>query len=267
MKTAAILLSRQALRPSGTTPWVRAAMAAMDWVAEKKLALYTSLGVPTWELLAAAAAIKGVPQILIIPAVTTDDFNNLRDYARSQFKLTARDTVTMLSGADHPLTKQDLQRERDRYIINNARNILPVSIRRGGNLEELMLSRDPVSFVTDFHIHYSRRHEPLRYSIDESKLSPEILSVDRKYIIHWTRTSNSPWPGETFHEYYGAIISSSVYPRSAFSTLQRILSNGCIIGSSRHMPGNLATVSFTGADPKIICSAHEMACTLSGNVV
>ncbi len=54
--TAAILLSRQPLRPCGQTPWVTKVVEAVSWIREQKLTLLSSVGMQTWEMITAVGS-------------------------------------------------------------------------------------------------------------------------------------------------------------------------------------------------------------------
>ncbi|MCM2272625.1 MAG: hypothetical protein NDJ18_08750, partial [candidate division Zixibacteria bacterium] len=60
-RRAAILLSRQPLRPCGATPWVRNTVAAVRSLKERDLRICGSVGMQTWELITASAALEAVP--------------------------------------------------------------------------------------------------------------------------------------------------------------------------------------------------------------
>jgi hypothetical protein len=73
LKTATILLSRQPLRPSLNDAWVRQSIMAVSWVKDNNLVLACSVGMQTWELVAALASMKGVPMRLYVPVADGDN--------------------------------------------------------------------------------------------------------------------------------------------------------------------------------------------------
>ena len=102
---------------------------------------------------------------------------------------------------------------------------------------------------SDFTVEYKPRRSPLAYTISESDINPELDALERKYLFHWTRTSNTAWPGEKLIDFYRDILTSTAYPRSAYRSLTNILKTKIIRSSSEHMPGGAMTVSFSNRAP------------------
>jgi hypothetical protein len=112
-----------------------------------------------------------------------------------------------------------------------------------------------LSSVTDkeinrtFSIPFCSKYTRQARHYNKKLVNKAIDTIAGDYLIHWTRTSFRPWPAETLHNYYDSILSSEVFPRSAYATLNTILSSHTIIASPRHMPLNSKCVSFTGKSP------------------
>jgi len=141
--------------------------------------------------------------------------------------------------------------ERDRTIVNSSNFLIPISIRPKGLMSGLLFSaeKEQKSIIKDFETKYDSSKKSLAYSIDQSKISRQIRRYDKKTLIHWTRSSNGPWPNESLLNYYRNILKSDQYPRLAIDTLRKISSDKMIIASSKNMPGKVPTVSFSSLEP------------------
>ena len=249
-KTAALLLSRQALRPCARTNWVRRALEAVKLLKENRLVLLSSTGMTTWEMLTTLGSIYKMPVNLYLICSSNEDFSRQREYAFEQFDLDDNNTeFTPVLIEDNDYSKEDKMTARDKRIIEAADLLIPVSIKKGGNMARLLKQNGGKEIIRDFEITYEKRQKPLAYEIDPSRLSADIFSLSDKYLFHWTRTFNTAWPGERLIDYYRDILSNPVYPRSAFDTLKRILTLRKIISSGKHMPGGVQTVSFSASSP------------------
>ena len=100
-----------------------------------------------------------------------------------------------------------------------------------------------------FAVPHERGKQPVAYRLDNDRLNPELARIGRRYLIHWTRASNGPWPDERAIDFYAAVIESHTYPRSVFCTLMNILLNSRITATGTNMPDRTATVSLSGLPP------------------
>jgi hypothetical protein len=253
MKTSAILLSRQPLRPCRLTPWVRQTLLAVDWVKENHLCLFTSLGMQTWEFLIYLAQIRKIQQLVLIPVTSEHEFKTLQQNTIDQFALD-RSLVRFRAIVPKAIDNESRQLlyARDHAAVFEADVLIPVSIRAKGHMEDLMqkkINEKQGEVITRFQIEYQKRGNPLAYDIEREKLPSETINIGDRYIIHWTRASNGSWPFEKKHAYFSAVAKSDFYPRNAFHTLQNIIKTGKIIASSAHMPRGIPAVSFSGLVP------------------
>ena len=142
--------------------------------------------------------------------------------------------------------KKEWLSRRDRFIVDTADLILPVSVREGGNLDALINGhRKKVN--SDFSVPYEKslRSRP-RYS--QLEHNPAIFEDD--LIIHFTRSSSSAWPGESDFDFYmGIIRSKNEYVHSARNALINILKSGIIHAGSRHIRGGFRVVGFADVNP------------------
>ncbi len=250
--TGTVLLSRQALRPCGKTRWIEKSVEAVSWLKKKELTLCSSVGVQTWELITALGSLNNLNLDLFVTADNEEEFKAISSRTLQQFDLD-RSTVHFLPvlpqkpGTD----KKAIWRLRDQYVANRAQYILPLSIRTGGHMETITnLNRSVGKTInSDFAVEYKPRRSPLAYTISKGDINLELDALEKDYLIHWTRTFNTAWPGERLIDFYRDILASSEYPRSAFHSLINILKTKVIRSSSDHMPGGALTVSFSNRAP------------------
>ncbi|NOY88106.1 MAG: hypothetical protein GXO93_01795 [FCB group bacterium] len=103
--------------------------------------------------------------------------------------------------------------------------------------------------ITAFLTPHQKRQKPLAYTINPDKINPQLINREKEYLIHWTRSFKSAWPTEKLIDFYRAICASVTYPRTAFRTLQNIITTGIIKATSKNMPHNTKTVSFSSLPP------------------
>jgi hypothetical protein len=244
-KTAAILISRQPLRTSLKSPWLEAARKAVIWSGKNGYTLITSAGVKTWEMLLYLAARYSVSFKTMLIAFNEREYREKCEWVRTQFRLKEYSSFVPVICTE----KKSAGHLRDRIIAEAADTLIPVSVRSGGNIRSLLdkIEKSGKPVESRFEIPYRKRDEKIKYSLTNEIAGIKLQDTLDPYLIHWTRTSEGPWPGEILADYYEAILNSESYPRDAFSTLKKILSEGVITASSRHMPSGIRTVSFTGA--------------------
>ena len=251
-KTAAILLSRQPLRPTGGTGWVRQAGLAVRWIKDRGMILCCSIGMQTWEVLTALAVAENVPLKLVIPHDNHISFDQRCHETLRQLNLGEHSvTFIMACNAFDKSSKSDNMKLRDRAVIEFANLLLPVSVRKDGGMNALISEAEDDGIKVDrqFEIDYTDRSEPMVIKIDSRRLRDDLDELAAPYLIHWTRTTNSAWPDERLIDYYRAIVASETYPRLGLSTLEHILQTRRLIGSTKNMPGNEATISFSALLP------------------
>lgn len=251
MRYAAIMLSRQPLRPTGQTPWVKKSVEAVRWLKDNGLGLTSSVGLQTWELLTTQALEEAIPLRLVLPCSSSEEFINLCDRVLLDFGLSEDLVEFAMVREEVAKSRLGLSAARDRQIMETADLLIPVSCRPNGNMRALLdeAQKRGQEVEERFAVETFHQTEPLKYEVADWSLNPALLDIAGKYLIHWTRATNSPWPGETRVKFYRDILKSEAWPRSAYATLQRIVRMKKILASPRHMPRNTPTVSFSALSP------------------
>ncbi len=256
MKDVAVLLSRQPLRPTGSAPWIRAVAAAADRIKRHGLHWLTSVGMSTWEFQVAYAGLNQMKQTVFISAADRNEYEARKKLVAEDFELNPDLTEFKSVIPPHRLSRERLMKTRDEMIVNRADILMPVSIRPKGTMSRLLTSsgRTTKTIDRDFEISYRQRSQPLTYEIDSRRLNLKLHAIGGRYLTHWTRAANKAWPDESSLDYWSDILDSDTYPRSALDTLKYILISGKLIASSRHMPRQMPTVSFSALPPLDVVS-------------
>ena len=224
------------------------AQRTVCWCRDNNHVVVTSVGVPTRNLVTALCAIEQVPCELLFPSVTKIEAEMvMADYGLSQ-------NITQISLCETSavaLTKENQLHQIDDQISRTSDIIIPVSVRKNGFMQNCLdvAEREGKKIVTDFEVAYERSSAKAGYTVDPESLHDGIRSFSEPFLVHWTRTSIGPWPGEKPIDYYRQVVSSSAYPRSAFDTLLRMLSTGQILASSRHIATSEPVVALSSLPP------------------
>ncbi len=227
-------------------------MAAVRWVCSEGMTLCASIGPPTWELILAIASLTGTRLLVHLPAADISQYGRLIQRTLIQFSLDRALVDFRPVLTDEPRSaRADRPPLRDKTVADTANLLIPVSVRRGGHMQQIIERHlgqgKPVE--ESFTVPYRVRENPLAYELPVDQLNPKLATIRNRYLVHWTRAANGPWPTELAIDYYAAVIESQTYPRSAFCTLMNMLSGNRLVASDRHMPRSTPTVSFSGLSP------------------
>jgi len=255
MQRVAILNSRQALRPTGSDSWALATLQAVNTLnTESDYTFLSSLGEASYELaLSAISETDAAVEIILTHSQMkrfAESETELRGFLAKEFCLPAKRVSIVIAG-DNREDTEHAPHIRDEALLKHADIVAPVSIRPGGFWER-QLSTVSVTTATTidnrFRVTYQKKHHKIKQSYVARKPDMTTARRLRGYVIHWTRATNHPWPGERRCDYYHAICAATdTYPRSALATLERILTEKRIRGSGRHMPQGEAMVGLTSA--------------------
>lgn len=240
----AILNSRQSKYPVGNDSWVKNCVKASEHIARKGYTLIASLGMNSWELSLALAAIKKIPVIIIL-WYQPDDIDQFRSEVCQKFDLDAGRVGIIAPEFDSLPSDRSRWPDRDRLALKFADLVLPVSIRAGGIMTRLIDSyntRVDRSFQTKYD--KSRRKRPV-YEV--TRINPELASG--RWLIHFTRTNSSHWPGQSETEYYRSVIDSGDnYCHSALDALNNISSHSLLRGSGSNLKKGNKAIGFTDCE-------------------
>jgi len=253
IKKAAILNSRQTLRPLGSDQWVNASAMAVADAVRRNYILLTSIGMKSWEIILTLASRMNARLEIIIPVQKNTDTTRITSSILNQFHLNNAMADWIFVELNHPgKENHDFQTKRDRIVFEQADILYPVSIRTGGNMDR-RLSRawqDNFEIIENFRVEYNTTHRINAIDLKPDEIDSTIDNYLRGYLVHWTRASNSQWPDETAYDFHSAIIDSeNSYPRRGIDTLIHILQTGTLIASSRHYRENISAVAFSSLLP------------------
>lgn len=247
--TVAILNSHQSKRPCRANVWVDRTVNLVSELAKQEKTLLTSIGLNTWELLVYLTASHNLSQLIIIPAIDDAKARGIAEDTIREFDLHEKSVEFAClcpPSSREWMTRKKLYQLRDEIIFALAETIIPVSVNPEGRLASLLKNvRSTSRIENSYSVPYQPAKDKPRYALDKSRLLPATIRALENHLIHWTRSSHTPYPDETSASYYDDIISSYSYPRSAFCSLKRISSQERIRASSRFIRGGFEVVSFS----------------------
>jgi hypothetical protein len=113
-----------------------------------------------------------------------------------------------------------------------------------------LLAPDKVQVDERYRTEYRKSCRIFNTDITGKNIDTNIDKRLENYLIHWTRASNEPWPGETKYEYYDSIIrAKDRYPRTALDTLIRILAEKQLRASGKNYRKGMTAVAFSELPP------------------
>ena len=253
MKSAAILNSRQHLRSVGSDPWINNTKLAVQNLADQNRQLLTSIGMNTWELLVYLAARFNMAQRIYFPVSENVSGSKTIEYASREFKLRSNLIDWRPIGiSDIKKDYSIFQKLRDEMIIREADFIYPIALRPNSTLSKSCVEQKKESaIISDQYLTpYDKKGISCKIIVNRGLINNDIDNRLSDFIIHWTRTSNNPWPGEKLYDYYDALTNSTDnYPRSAFNTLLRIVKESKLRSSGRHHRKGIKAVAFSELKP------------------
>ncbi len=250
MRRVAILNSRQTKTPVAHDPWVLGTLASVDYAVGSGDCVISSIGMTTWDLLTWRTGLVGGTLELVVPLAEGGSEDETKTTICRDFALSLSNTRWhFFNVPPDEIGKKSWWPLRDKTVIELADVILPVSVRSKGLLLEL-ISQHGLDANLRFQTKYKPQPHHVRQLIDPARADPAIERWPDDYLIHWTRASNGPWPGETKASYFrNLIMAKDQYCRSAAATMQRILTEENIRGSEWRVARKQSVVSFTELSP------------------
>jgi len=259
---AALLNSRQARYPRGSEPWIQTTLEASATLAREDKVLLTSTGMQTWEFAAFATGEVLGQQIVLTPLSDTLSVPQAHQRLHERMVdlgLIHQHTLFIPWLLPRGTSEKKSWPPRDSWIADRARELFPISIRPRGSLERLLAREGMTAQVDDhFRIPYRpHRPAPIR-KLNPDQVRETIDPAKWEYLVHWTRRTSAPWPGESRADYFRAVLQAGERDsHDALSTLLMILKVGRIRGTRWRMPHDQPMVSFTSLAP------HEMIARMS----
>jgi len=250
----AILNSRQSKTPTIQDEWVSQTIAAVGQAKVDGDEIVSSIGQFTWDLVSWEAFNRGVRLHLVVPRMERSRLEHLNRDLFGAINPDHQLINWVFVKSELPVESKKWWRERDRTVLEIADTVRAVSLRPKSGWEELLDAiRDHRRFDHRFVTRYKPESHHLRVAVDTERLNPELADWPTGYLIHWTRASHGPWPGETkagfFRDFASAETEPSAYCRSAFHTLNRIISEGRIRASSWRVGSGVSMVALTECSP------------------
>jgi hypothetical protein len=230
---------------------VREIQAAIEWMAREELQLLSSTGLQTWEMLTAVAVDAGLSIRMFLPTTSTVNFDSQCDEVAAEFGMRPDRTEYVPVIVEKNEARADRLARRDQMIIAQADLLLPISVSQSGNMAGYLKKAVEQKRLIErrFQIATVEPGAMLKLGLDGQELSSDVLGLDDEYLIHWTRATNSSWPGEKKIIFYRDVMQSAAWPRSGMHTLERIVETKMLLASGRHMPEKCATVSWSSLSP------------------
>ncbi|MBT4485312.1 MAG: hypothetical protein HOC71_16720 [Candidatus Latescibacteria bacterium] len=222
---------------------------AVRSLAEQDVHILCSTAPSPWDIVTYLAGINSMNIRLIIMA--GDGETGYREFERlmDEFALDKIRTSPLFMGEQCPRQPKNTWKFRDRFALENADVVYPVSIRTGGRLDTLVKENNIGAEIRNlFRIPWTVQKQKRRRDFTEHTVNP---FPHGSWLVHWSRASKGPWPGEKAWKFYRDLIAhSDIYVRSAGETLVRILAEQKIRSSSWHLPADRFAVSFTSLEPE-----------------
>lgn len=246
--TVLILNSAQNKYPLGSDTWAQGTISAINSLAVRNDPILCSTDPSPWNLVTYLAGIRGMYIKLIVKAAGNEAGYREYERLRVEYALDERRTEPLFLGRETSNRPKETWKIRDSFAIRYADEIYPVSVKPGGHLDSLLSDSISGSKVNnDFRIEWNVSRYKIHYDLAFGEINP---FPPETWLIHWSRASQGPWPGEKAWEFYRDLLARpSHYVRSAGETLTRIITEQKIRGSSLHLPQGETAVSLTSLNP------------------
>lgn len=219
---------------------------AVATLVSEDVVFLTSTGLNTWELVVHLVNTQGGSQVIVLePGVDPDAIIQSFQLDPARCNLVQTDLA-----ADRD--SKAVARHRDEIIVWLADKLVPVSVRSGGFLEEVIQRSYSAGKGVDtrFRVPYRAGFDRPDYDFPSQRLNSALAGDDWTFLTHWTRSHHGPLSRETAFEFYHDLLARERYPRSALDILSMILRSGSIRGSSRFIRGGFPVVSLTARTPQ-----------------
>ena len=241
-----ILNSAHGKYPSGKDRWIQATVKLIDTLARDNVTLICSTEPSPWDLVTYLAGKHTLNAELIVKSDNNEKGEAEFSHILSEYNLyrTRTQPLYLEKTSDKHTQPKELWRIRDRIAVSTADVIYPVSIRPGGRLDQLInLEGVKPKIRNEFRIIRNSEGYKPGYVLEGRGINP---LPGGEWLVHWTRASQGPWPGETAGKFYSDLLENpAVYVRSAMATLARIFEEQLVRGSSWKMSHGERAAAFT----------------------
>ncbi len=243
-----LLNSAHSKYPCGDDGWIQATRGAAEVLAAEDATFICGTTPLSWDIGAYLAGRSGGRAILLVPGAAGREGYAQYERLLEWFDLAHSRTNPLFFPVEIGVRGKQRWQGRDHTALAAAETVCPVSIRPGGRLDALIggLSAGAVidrRFAMPWQPGGSHPH----YDLVDRRLAPFPGGV---WIVHWTRASQGPWPGERPCDFFREMLASpGRYVRSAAATLVRMLRENLIRGSAFRLRGSGTAVSFSALQP------------------
>jgi hypothetical protein len=274
--SSALLISRQPRALAPDTPWLRsvfgyfsAGTAGTTFVGTLGQAIHE---VPLW-----AAANSHMPVTVVLPQyLTVAGSSKVHEKAFAESLAHVRDILppgyeemhlrlVLPIWPENPrpssLTKEDKNHRRDLVVAGLASTVFTIGVSPRGTIHRVVEALSAIGCQTTA-IPLAAPSPAIEREPSRWPAAPDTPGVsawnEPGWLSHYVRSCTGPWPGQTLHDYFSALsCRDPLSAHSAFSTLQRILNDGIILGSDKWVRGNWPVISFTESTPAEVRPLHR----------
>ncbi|MBF0227478.1 MAG: hypothetical protein HQK76_18690 [Desulfobacterales bacterium] len=271
---ASVLSSRKQKHVKQHDNWIHIINTAVTKLIEQQYNLITSFGNYPYEIAAySGSASKGNLIIVLdrpLPMMQTGKHNT--DAFLNKYKEFINDNTLIISiFAPDKMLDKSRYTYRDAFIIEISDLIVALEIREKGNMEKLICQKlkkhgeVKLAGLKDAKLNeHLLKYGAIPYYIPLKKCGstkvnkkPQLYLNFNKiylnknlngesYLIHFTRSCQGNWPGQTLFDYYRSLINQdNNASHTAYDTLRRILDEGLIRAYGKLIRGNIPCISFT----------------------
>ncbi len=280
LRKVAILYSRFGGSPASIAQAANFIKQTVSDIQQGGAVVVSSYGTTAHHLTSIAA--KGNALVIVCPEILPFmSVGRSRDFLKEYADFFDLENTLFISGLPlgARLSSSDRLRLRDELVCDLADAIHVGLIRPGGNMEELLdravkenvrVLRGPTRSGRAGDPVVSRPSAPVgksaqtsfrgRSVVKRSESAPcyWLSELPHGYIVHYTRSSRGPWPGETLAEYYSGLLNRPLDPtHSAFGTLKRILAERKIRAGAKLSRNAVPVVSFTECAPSQVAKLRQ----------
>lgn len=241
------ILSHLPTRLDAQSPVIASLTACINDLAAQKQVLSASVGLSCWELPLTLAQRSMLPAVVFLPPVKSLEETPAVEVMR-QLAIDPGETILVQPLYAERIAANDLLHCRDKLVASLARNWYPIAVRERGYWHGVLQYGAKVN--RDYQVSFTESEAPPKFA--SGSVSTEANKIEwPNYLVHQTRGSFGPWPGERRADYYRSLLDRKVTgnPRDAEATLSYIINSGILRASDRASRHKRLSLSFTSLTP------------------